>query len=135
MRFRSRLLKERGALGAIDIAPLIDIVFQLLIFFMLTSNFIVQPGIHVNLPGAATSEVLSQETKVITITAENLLFLDGRPVGLRELWSQLASGSGKNLPLLIRADRKASMGRVVEVWDACRKTGIRQINIATNQVE
>ena len=57
MHFKRHMEVEHG-LRQIDIAPLIDMVFQLLIFFMLTSSFVVQPGIKVNLPKAVTSEVV-----------------------------------------------------------------------------
>lgn len=136
MKFRkaSKLLRlERGS-STIDIAPLIDIVFLLLIFFMLTASFIFQPGIKINLPRAVTSEVLHEQNVVITVTSENLLYLDNKAVSLAELNKKLAKEvAPSKKPLLIKADRRASLGKVVEVWDICRATGISQVNIATNQ--
>ncbi|MFH1406707.1 MAG: biopolymer transporter ExbD [Candidatus Omnitrophota bacterium] len=133
MRFKRKIRSFTGELGTIDIAPLIDVVFQLLIFFMLTSSFIFQPGIKVNLPKAITSEVIGEENIVITITAENLIYLEGAPVTLKELQAKLQPYVKKKTPLLIKADKRCSLGRVVEVWDTCRGLGLAQVNIATNQ--
>ncbi len=132
MRLRHRLELEHG-LTQLDIAPLIDVVFLLLMFFLLTSNFVVQPGIRVHLPKAVTSEVVQERNLVVLVTAENLVYLNERLITFDELRHQLAGVVGEHLPVLIKADRGASLGRVVEVWDLCRETGITQINIATNQ--
>lgn len=132
MRFKGRMELEHG-LKEIDIAPLIDIIFQLLIFFMLTSSFVMQPGIKVNLPKAVTSEVIKSENIEILITAENVTYLNGKVVTIKELKSLFKPASKKNNTILIKADRRASLGRVVEIWDLARDSGISQINIATNQ--
>lgn len=131
MKFKRRTSMERGSLTTIDIAPLVDIIFLLLIFFMLTSSFVFQPGIKVNLPKAITSEVLGQESIIITVTGENLIYYNGKLATMKQLEENLKIHS--NRPLLIKADRKAALGRVVEVWDICRTLGIGQVNIATNQ--
>jgi len=123
---------EHG-LKQIDIAPLIDMVFQLLIFFMLTSSFVMQPGIKVNLPRAVTSEVVQHENVEVAISSENVIYINGKVIttqGLKTLLKQTAGAKGS---ILIKADRRASLGRIVEVWDMCRDLGITQINIATNQ--
>ena len=130
MRFK-RHLKLEKTLHTIDIAPLIDVVFQLLIFFMLTSSFIFQPGIRVRLPRAITSEMLSEKTALITVTAENLIYYNQNLVTLKELSSVLKKVASSRLPVLIKADKKASLGRIVEVWDLCRQEGVSQVNVAT----
>lgn len=130
MRFKRRLEIEKSLL---DIAPLVDIVFLLNIFFLLTSSFVSQPGIKINLPRAVTSEVLQERDLVITITKENIVYLNERITTTAELAEKLAVASGRKQPVLIKADRGASLGRVVEVWDICREKGIAQINIATQQ--
>ena len=130
MRFKRHVQFEKGHL---DIAPLIDCIFLLLIFFLLTSNFIFQPGIKINLPKAVTSEVVQENTLVITVTADNRFYLNEAPITLVELKDKLNRTSNKNKPILIKADRNVALGRVVSIWDFCRDIGIRQINIATNQ--
>ena len=128
-------LKRRTEIkkGQLDIAPLIDVVFQLLIFFMLTSNFVFQPGIKVSLPRALTGEVLNTESVIVTVTGQDLLFLGDKPITIQDLTATLKEAAQENKTLLLKADTNASLGRVVELWDLCREIGIPQINIATNQ--
>ena len=132
MRFRKVLRRTEIKKGQLDIAPLIDVVFLLLIFFMLSSNFIFQPGIRVSLPKAITSEVISSENIVITVTGQDLLFLNDQPITISDMVAQLKEAARQNKFLLLKADTNASLGRVVEIWDLCRELGIPQINIATN---
>jgi len=132
MRFKGRLELEHG-LKQIDIAPLIDIVFQLLIFFMLTSSFVMQPGIKVNLPRAVTSEVVKYENIEIVISGESVIYLNGNVITVQELKALFKQVAKRNQSILIKADKRASLGKVVEIWDMARDLGITQINIATNQ--
>jgi len=135
MRFRGRRMELEHGLKQIDIAPLIDVVFQLLIFFMLTSSFIMQPGIKVNLPRAATSEVVKPQNAEIMVTGEGIIYLDAKVVTMDELRGFFKQSAKRNssASILIKADRRASLGRVVEIWDMARELGVSQINIATNQ--
>ena len=130
MNFKRRAFLEKGHL---DIAPLIDVVFLLLIFFMLTSSFIFQPGIKVNLPKAVTGEVIQKENLILVIDKNNKVFIKDRLMTEEELRSRLNLAAQKKKPLLIKADRRASLGEVVRIWDLCRQENIKKINIATTQ--
>ena len=130
MKFKRTIEIEKGSL---DIAPLIDVIFLLLIFFMLTSSFIFQPGIRVNLPKAVTSEVLHRELLVVVVTADNEVYINERPVDSEELSSRISLASREDQPLLIKADKEANLGKVIEIWDLCRQVEVKQVNIATTQ--
>ena len=132
MRFKRHTKLEYG-LQQIDIAPLIDVVFLLIIFFMLTSPFTSPSGIHVKLPKAITSDILKEENFIVTITGEDIIYLNGLILTIKELREELSQIARNGKPILIKADRRASMGRIVEVWDLCRELKIERINIATNQ--
>ena len=132
MHFKRHMELEHG-LKQIDIAPLIDMVFQLLIFFMLTSSFIMQPGIKVKLPKAMTSETLKYENIEVILSSENVIYFNGKVVTMQEVKTLLQQAGSRDQAILIKADRRSSLGRVVEIWDMCRDFGITQINIATNQ--
>jgi biopolymer transport protein ExbD len=92
-----------------------------------------QPGIKVNLPKAITSEVVKYENTEITISSENVIYLNAKVITLQELKTLLKQVAKAKQGILIKADRRASLGRVVEIWDMCRDLGVTQINIATNQ--
>lgn len=130
MRFKRRVSIEKGHL---DIAPLIDVIFLLLIFFMLTSSFIFQPGIKVDLPKAITSEVIHKENLIIVITRDNKKYVRERALTDEEVLSRLRIAATHDQPILIKADRRASLGEVVRIWDLCRQEGVKKINIATTQ--
>jgi len=134
MRFKRHMEIEKG-LHQIDITPLIDMVFQLLIFFMLTSSFIMQSGIKVNLPKSVTSDIVQEENLVVTISRENVVYIEDKVLTTKELRAVLAGANKSKKPVLINADRRANLGRVVEVWDMARELGISQVNIATDMGE
>jgi len=118
-----------------DITPLIDIVFQQLIFFMLTSSFVFQAGVKIHLPKTVTSDIAQRENVVVTIAKEDRLYLGEKIFTLKELRSKLSQLPKSSPPILIRADREASLGRVVEVWDTCRSLGISKVHIATHTIQ
>jgi len=130
MRFKRHLKIEKGL---IDLTPVVNVFFLLFIFFLFTSSFIFQPGIKVNLPKAVTSQVLQEEAAVIIITKDDFIYLNERRISRDELASNLRLMAKEKMPLLIKADDKASLGLIVEVWDMCREEGVSQVNIATGK--
>jgi biopolymer transport protein ExbD len=130
MKFRKRVKLEKGML---DLTPMINIFFLLFVFFLFTSSFIFQPGIRVSLPKAVTSDCLQQDNVVLTITRDDKLYLEDRQISQDELVSRLKMLTKEKMGLLIKADSRAPLGRIVEIWDTCRREGISQVNIATNQ--
>lgn len=130
MKFKRRIKIEKGML---DLTPMINIFFLLFVFFIFTSSFIFQPGISVNLPKAVTSEVVQQDNVALTITKDNKMYLEDREISEIELISRLKALTKEKTGLLIKADSRAPLGRIVQIWDLCRREGVSQINIATNQ--
>ena len=114
----------------VDIAPMIDVVFQQLIYFMLTSSFILAPGIRVTLPKAQTGERMSASNIVITLTKDHVIYWDEEVVSLKDLRDRLKRAGGSK-PVLIRADRHAYVDRLIELWDLCRDGGYQEVHIAT----
>lgn len=128
--------RKRLPLAAgMDTTPLIDIVFQQLIFFMLTSSFVFQTGLPIHLPKSVTSDVAQRENLVVTINRKDRFFVGSRVLTLQELNARLAEAAKSSQPILIRADREASLGRMVEVWDSCRALGVSRVHIATHTIE
>ena len=132
MKFRKSARIEAG-LRQIDIVPLIDCVFLLLIFFMLTSSFIVIPGINVKLPKALTADEIDSGSLTVVISSEDIVYLDGKPYSTKEVDAYIRK---KNYQaIFIKADRDASLGAVVQIWDMCKRFGIEKIGIATTYEE
>jgi len=123
---------EHGS-NPIDIVPLINIVFLLLIFFILMPSFVVQPGIKLNLPRTVTGEIIKYGNLEVAISGNNVIYINNKTLANQELKTLLKQTAKSKVSVLIKADRRASLGRIAEVWDMCRDLGITQVNIVTNQ--
>ena len=121
---------RRGApMSEINVTPLVDVMLVLLIIFMVAAPMLEQ-GIPVMLPKAATSERLGNSDLVITLNRNHVLYIDRQVVTLSELRGRLAAMKAKQ-PVRILADRNAYVSKLVELWDLCRDAGFREIHIAT----
>lgn len=130
MKFKRRATRIAGR---IDLIPLINVIFLLLIFFILSSRLILQSVVSVNLPEAVTSEAEAQENLTVILTKSGLLFLDGRKVNLEGLnfGLELALSKGRNPLLIIKADEGAPYGQVVGIMGLAKKAGVKRIALAT----
>jgi len=129
MQFR----RVRPLSTRLDATPMADTVFLLLIFFMLSTSFVVQPGIQVKLPKAVTSEIQLKKDLILTITAENILFLNEQPVTLDKLGEALeaAFAQREDRILIIKADQEVRHGMVVQAMDIAKLNGADRLAIAT----
>lgn len=108
-----------------DLTPMIDVIFLLLVFFLLTS-FVILPSLDITLPEAETARVEEPPPVTITIGADESLLLNGEPVSRDALYGELR---GLEPPeVLIQSDRGVSFGVVVEVMDLSRKAGAGKIS-------
>jgi biopolymer transport protein ExbD len=125
--------KRRRVSAALSITPLIDVVLLLLIFFMISTTFVVQPGIPIDLPQAASAAGQIQREWIVAVTAGGDIYLNEVRVTPRTLERQLraAVGRGEIELLIIKADKAARHGRVVAVMDAAKRAGVRRLAIAT----
>ena len=117
-----------------DLTPLIDVVFQLLIFFMLTTTFInVESGVKVDLPSGDFAAVSEKRNVVVTITENNVLYLNNHLVDPNYLIEKLKDETREspNPLVVLEADQNVTHGKVVRVMDLIKKSGIERIAIAT----
>ncbi len=122
----------KHGLRSFDMVPLVDVTVLLIVFYILTSALTLSPDIDVKLPKAVVSGDVEERNLVVTITGENVIYLRQQIVSNKDLKDQLSQFASQKLPVLIKADRRASVGRIVDVWDLCRLLGIEKINIATD---
>lgn len=131
---RVRFRRHYGvAAGRLDMAPLVDVVLNLLVYFMLTSSFLMQPGLHIKLPEAKTTEPVEVHSVLISITSDNRVFVDNREVTLADLGRELESlGPGRDFEVLVQGDENALHGTIVRILDLARLAGARRLVIATS---
>jgi biopolymer transport protein ExbD len=124
MQIRERRRKR----PIINITSLIDVMFLLLLFFMVSTTFAEHPGIKLELPTASTGEPGKLEPLTLTIDKAGRMFLNDVPVEERELQSKLEARADKaDATLVLKADRGVPYGYVIRGMDIARKCGIRRI--------
>jgi len=130
----SQPTRRRRAEIAIDITALVDIVFQLIIFFVLTTTFVTNPGIEVDLPRAKAHEIKhTSEELVVALTAAGQTVVHGKNVDRDQLEHafQEAAQRDKGVTVILQADQDVAHGRVVEVMDLAKASGLERLAIAT----
>ncbi len=129
MQFKQQKKKSRG----IDITSLIDVMFILLIFFMVSSSFVEQPGMKLELPTTKSQEVEKVEKLALYVSKEGDLFLNDKPVKLDSLQDVIKAAipNAKEKTLVLKADKDVHHGLVVEVMDIAKRSGLKKIVIGT----
>jgi biopolymer transport protein ExbD len=117
----------------LDITPLIDVIFQLLIFFLLTASFISTPNLGVELPKASSKPgATQQQDLMVVVTREGQIEFNGQQLSSEKLFETLKQEFKKrpDARVLIQADRKAYHGNVVKVMDVAKTVGFRRLGVA-----
>lgn len=129
MRFSS----GRPRRVALEMTPLIDVVLMLVIFFMLTTTFVLSPGIEVDLPPGHTSQEPRERDAIITMTREGAIYFQDAQVSLESLRAvlQRARNRQPELRVVIKADTLVPHGQVVSVMDMAKYLGIDRLAVAT----
>ena len=128
---RRRLFEEEEEVG-IDLTPLMDIVFIMLIFFIVTTSFVKESGVEVNRPTAATAERQERGNILIAITADDRIWIDQRQVDVRAVRANVERLKAEypEAAVVIQADADSKNGLLVKVMDQVRLAGIERISIA-----
>ncbi len=116
----------------LNIAPLIDVVFQMLLFFALTSYFVANPGIEVSLPKANSAVAVQRNNIMIHITDSSTIYCNATRVELPELKQMLVSLSSASKTVILKADKTVQLGVVVQVIDIVKQTEVKDLVIATS---
>ncbi|AKJ64363.1 ExbD/TolR family protein [Kiritimatiella glycovorans] len=118
----------------IEMLPLIDVVFLLLVFFIYAMlSMVVHRGIEVQLPGAASAQTDQRESVTVSIDRDRSLFVEGRETSLSELAARVRAARGRrgtNLPVWIEGHREAPLDIAVGALDALRSAGITEVSFA-----
>ncbi|WBF66289.1 biopolymer transporter ExbD [Desulfovibrio subterraneus] len=131
---QSRYGERSETLNDIDLTPMIDMVFILLIFFIVSTSFIRESGVVVERPAAQTAENQNAQV-VIGIDAENTLWLEGNSVDIRVLSPRVQQllAEKSDLGIIVAADVLTNAGVLVEVLDLCRQAGVSNVSVATRK--
>ena len=122
--------------GAVDLTPMLDVVFIMLIFFIVTATFIKEAGVEVNRPDANTSDQKDNTTVLVAINADNSIWIDKRRVDIRSVRANIERLHAENPEggVVIQADELASVKTFTAVLDAAREVVPHEkVSLATQQ--
>ncbi len=127
----------RGGNSNVDInmGPLVDMVFLLLIFFVVTTSFVKETGIEVQRATAATAEIKERGNILIGVNAEGEIYLEGKRIDVRSVRGHIerALAEDPEAGVVVVADKNSVTGVVVEAMDQCRLAGAQNVSLAANR--
>ena len=131
---RKRRLQEVEDDIDLNITPMLDIVFIILIFFVVSTSFVKESGVDVSRPSASTAERKERGNIMIGITADNAVWIDRRQVDIRAVRANIERLHAENPEgaVVIQADRDARTGVLVQVLDQSRLAGVDDVSIAAS---
>lgn len=130
-RFRNADADDSSDAG-IDMSPLIDCVFILLIFFIVTTVFVEETGVEVDKPMAASAAKLEKTSILIALTASGEVVYGGRPIGIGNVQSLVRRLNQKEkLPVIIQADKNAPAGKLVRLIDEAKLAEAKAVSVST----
>lgn len=122
---------------AIDMTPLIDVILQLIIFFMITTTFRAAPGISLDLPGSKTAQTVSSSALHVVVMSENEIYVEKTRTDLASLGGVLkqrvAGSDSQGLRAVLEGRAGASYQLIVSVLDAFRMNGIENVGLITRK--
>lgn len=124
--------KSRRQGVELNIAPLIDMVFILLIFFLVTTSFVKETGVDINRPAASTAVNKDKATILIGITKDNQIFMDKREIDIRAVRANIERALAENPEggIVVVADKESSTGIAIQVIDSCKVAGATNVSLA-----
>ena len=127
--------RQSGAIADVNMTPLIDMVFILLIFFIVTTSFVKESGVDVNRPSAKTAVKKEMANILISITPNGEVWMDKRQVDRRAVRANVERMHAENPEgaVVIIADKEAKTGLLIEVMDQARLAGVANVSIAAQR--
>jgi biopolymer transport protein ExbD len=121
--------------SSIDITPMLDVVFIMLIFFIVTATFVKEAGIDVNRPDAATATKQDNANILIAIGPNNDIWIDKRQIDIRAVRPNIERLHAENPQgsVVIQADKESKTDTLIQVMDASRQAGVYNVSIAAEQ--
>jgi len=123
---------ERLKVTHIDMVPMVDCIMVLVIFLMVSSSFINDPGVEVQKPDVSGTMSSEQNTLLIAITADDRIWFDGQEIRTDQVGAVLKQAAiGRSPALIVRGDQASSLGAFARVYDEAKRAGIAQVQFAT----
>lgn len=134
MKRRSFAVTEEPS-AEIDLTPMLDVVFIMLIFFIVTATFIKEPGIQVERPVLLTAEQVKNQKILVAIAADDEIWFDKRNIDGNQVRAAIEKALAENPKgaVVIQADKNSTAGKVAQVIDAAKQAGVTAISVAATR--
>ena len=133
-RFRGTSTDDATDVGGIDLTPIIDCVFNLLIFFIVTTTFVEETGVEVDKPQAVSGVRLEKTSILIALTAKGQVVYGGHEIGMSGVQPLVRRELQKeDIPVIIQADSAVQSGLLVRVIDEAKLAGAKKVSLATSK--
>ncbi len=131
----TRMLQEQDENEEINMTPMLDVVFILLIFFIVTASFVKEAGIEVNRPEAHTAVKKERANILVAISDKGDIWINKRRVDVRSVQANIERLKAENPQgtVVIQADQKATTDVLIKVMDAARAAGVYDVSIAAQE--
>ena len=135
MRHLSQMLQDQDEKEEIDMTPMLDVVFILLIFFIVTASFVKEAGIDVNRPEAATTVKKERANILVAISDKGDIWINKRKVDVRSVQANIERLKAENPQgsVVIQADKKSTTDTLIKVMDSARAAGVFDVSIAAQE--
>ena len=119
--------------SAIDLTPMLDVVFIMLIFFIVTANFVKEAGVEINRPDASTTQQVENANILIAVKVNDEVWMDRRRIDIRQVRANIERmrAENPNGAVVVQADSKATIDVAIKVLDAAREAGVYDAALAT----
>jgi len=129
---RRSVLTDSEIAAEINLSPMIDCIFILLIFFIVTTVFVEEPGLEVSRPDATIDRDLERNSIIIAISAENKIVYGGKELGVAGVGARVRQLlTREDLPVIIQADTRSDHGIFSDVWSEVKNAGAKRISLST----
>lgn len=130
---RRRRMPIDNEAAEVNLTPMLDVVFIMLIFFIVTTSFVKESGIEIDRPESADASPRPDAQVMVAITDEGAVWVDGKPVDAHRVGPKVAELVSAEGSVVVQADRSSTTGLLIEVMDGIRQAGVDNIAVAATR--
>lgn len=130
---RRRSMESASESNEVNLTPMLDVVFIMLIFFIVTTSFIKESGIEVNRPESSDASPRPDAQVLVAVSPEGAVWVDGRAIDAHRVGEEVAGMLSEDGSVVIQADRESTTGLLIEVMDRLQQAGVDQVAVAANR--
>ncbi|SDN23561.1 ExbD/TolR family protein [Vreelandella arcis] len=130
---RRRSLESAEDTNEVNLTPMLDVVFIMLIFFIVTTSFIKESGIEINRPESSEASPRPDAQVLVAVSPEGAVWVDGRAIDAHQVGEEVAGMLSDDGSVVIQADRASTTGLLIDVMDRLHEAGVDQVAVAANR--